>query len=162
MITRKNVQGSKMASRPLIIDKDTIYVHSNVIKLADTEERKDLYQYDEIQCTYDEYFALDKDEYDVPNVVTLQVQNDTQASIIEDVVSETVDELVAEVNKLDDKLNSINQLNRFLSTWNCVTGLPVTNPANMPFIYKNGDYYIIGTVSEEENYKPNGDRKSVV
>ena len=88
MITRKNVQGSKIASRPLIIDKDTIYVHSNVIKLADTEERKDLYQYDEIQCTYDEYFALDKDEYDVPNVVTIKIQDDTQASIIEDVVSE--------------------------------------------------------------------------
>lgn len=75
---------------------------------------------------------------------------------IENTVNETVDELVAEVNKLDDKLNSINQLNRFLSTWNCVTGLPVTNPANMPFLYKNGDYYIIGTVSEEVNYKPNG------
>lgn len=75
---------------------------------------------------------------------------------IEDVVNETVNVLVAEVNKLDDKLNSLNQLNRFLSTWNCVTGLPVTNPANMPFLYQNGDYYIIGTVSEEVNYKPNG------
>lgn len=75
---------------------------------------------------------------------------------IEDAVNETVEELVAEVSKLDDKLNSLNQLNRFLSTWNCVTGLPVTNPANMPFLYQNGDYYIIGTVSEEVNYKPNG------
>ena len=37
-----------------------------------------------------------------------------------------------------------------------MTGLPVTNPANMPFLYQNGDYYIIGTVSEEVNYKPNG------
>ena len=75
---------------------------------------------------------------------------------IEDAVNETVDVLVAEVNKLDDKLNSINQLNRFLSTWNCATGLPVTNPANMPYLYQNGDYYIIGTVSEEENYSPDG------
>ena len=32
---------------------------------------------------------------------------------IEDAVNETVEELVAEVSKLDDKLNSLNQLNRF-------------------------------------------------
>lgn len=82
MITRKNVQGSKMASKPLIIDKDTIYVHSNVIQLPDTDEIKNMYQYDEIQCTYEEYFALNKDEYDVPNVVTEKIQNDTVAKLI--------------------------------------------------------------------------------
>ena len=82
MITRKNVQGSKMASKPLIIDKDTIYVHSNVRQLPDTEEVKNMYQYDETQCTYEEYFALNKDEYDVPNVVTEKIQNDVVTKLI--------------------------------------------------------------------------------
>lgn len=47
---------------------------------------------------------------------------------------------------------------RFLSGWNCVTGLPITNPQDNPYPYHPGDYYIINTVagSGGTNLKPAG------
>ena len=35
---------------------------------------------------------------------------------------------------------------RYLSLWDCTTGLPATNPDTMPYEYKSGDYYIVGNV----------------
>lgn len=48
---------------------------------------------------------------------------------------------------------------RFLSLWNCVTGLPESTPSISPFEYKSGDYYIVSVVSTATppvNYKPDG------
>ena len=44
---------------------------------------------------------------------------------------------------------------RFLSLWDCTTGLAETNPAISPFEYKSGDYFIVSKVGTT-NYKPTG------
>lgn len=50
------------------------------------------------------------------------------------------------------------KLGRYLSTWNCATGLAGTNPPVSPYEYTTGDYFIVGTVATggASNYKPNG------
>lgn len=52
------VQGSKESSQPLIIGKDTVYVHSNVKEIYLKEFDCTLYEYDEIQYEKDEYIKL--------------------------------------------------------------------------------------------------------
>ena len=69
MIEIKGVQGSKEASQPLIIGTTTVYVHSNIKKLED-----DLYEYDEIQYTLDEWEDVKQDYYDKQNVRALTDQ----------------------------------------------------------------------------------------
>ena len=49
------------------------------------------------------------------------------------------------------------EIGRYLSSWNCATGLAATNPPESPYIYKTGDYFIVGTIDEGgTNYKPSG------
>lgn len=59
MLYIENVQGSKLASAPLIMNVDTIYVHTNVRKVERPDEEgrthDDLYEYTERQYTYSEY-----------------------------------------------------------------------------------------------------------
>lgn len=68
----KDVQGSKEAAKKLIIGKDTVYIHSNIRKLEtneddDFKEDADLYVYDEIQMTKDEYLGKLQKELEVSN-----------------------------------------------------------------------------------------------
>lgn len=56
MVESKNIQGCKESSEPLIIGKDTVYIHSNVKKEKDSDGRI-TYTYDEVQMTKDEYLA---------------------------------------------------------------------------------------------------------
>ena len=53
----ENVMGSEVASAPLIMNVDTIYVHTNVRKVIpkEGEEDRNEYQYTERQYTYEEY-----------------------------------------------------------------------------------------------------------
>lgn len=55
----KNVHGSKQASRPVIVDKTTVYVHSNIREETITDEiigdTRTEYVYDEIQYTRQEW-----------------------------------------------------------------------------------------------------------
>lgn len=61
MIYIDKVTGSKEASAPLIMNVDTIYVHTNVQKaevkneLNELLEQADIYEYTEHQYTYEEY-----------------------------------------------------------------------------------------------------------
>ena len=50
----KDVQGCKESSKELIIGKYTVYIHSNV-RIEKDEEGREMYIYDEIQMTKDEY-----------------------------------------------------------------------------------------------------------
>ena len=51
-----DVQGSKESSKPLVIDKDTVYIHTNVKEIVnDVGVGTGLYQYDEVQYSLDEY-----------------------------------------------------------------------------------------------------------
>lgn len=55
------VFGSSEQAKELIVGKDTIYVHTNIKKLESDAEGKpaeNLYSYDEIQYTKDEYIKL--------------------------------------------------------------------------------------------------------
>lgn len=57
----KNVIGSKESSLPIIVNVDTVYVHSNVRPLEidmSGNHVDNLYIYDEIQYTKDEYIQL--------------------------------------------------------------------------------------------------------
>ena len=53
----ENVMGSEVASAPLIMNVDTIYVHTNIRKVVSKEGEEDRndYQYTERQYTYEEY-----------------------------------------------------------------------------------------------------------
>lgn len=53
----ENVMGSEVASAPLIMNVDAIYVHTNIRKVVpkEGEEDRNDYQYTERQYTYEEY-----------------------------------------------------------------------------------------------------------
>ena len=59
---------------------------------------------------------------------------------------------------LYDYIQNIASRWRFLSNWNCATGLPVTNPTENPYPYKAWDYYSVSNVASGwgTNYRPNG------
>lgn len=59
------------------------------------------------------------------------------------------------LGNLQNQIDDINSIGRFLSIWNCTTGLPETSPETLPYTYHTGDYYIVGTVGST-NYKPTG------
>lgn len=50
------------------------------------------------------------------------------------------------------------KLGRYLTGWNCATGLAMTNPPESPYEYTTGDYFIVGVVATggASNYKPDG------
>lgn len=84
----------------------------------------------------------------------------TSSDVVDNVTStSTTQPLSANQGKvLQDQVTSLKGLGKFLSVWNCSTGLPVTDPADSPYPYKTGDYYIVGTVASSDgtNYKPDG------
>lgn len=70
MIRLKDVQGSKESAQELIIGKDTVYIHSNIRKMEKTDElnkNTDMYIYDEIQMSKDEYLEKLQKELEVSN-----------------------------------------------------------------------------------------------
>ena len=56
----KNVQGSTEQAQPLIVNKDTVYVHTNIVQSTDEDGNvvDGLYVYDEVQYTKDEYIQI--------------------------------------------------------------------------------------------------------
>ena len=56
----KNVQGSTEQAQPLIVNKDTVYVHTNIVQATDEDGNvvDNLYVYDEVQYTKDEYIQI--------------------------------------------------------------------------------------------------------
>jgi len=59
--------------------------------------------------------------------------------------------------ELQDQINNLKAIGRYLSGWNCATGLPTSNPTTLPYTYKAGDYFIVTNVaSGGTNYQPYG------
>ena len=54
---------------------------------------------------------------------------------------------------LQDQINSLSWTWKFLSTWDCTTWLPGTNPQEDPYTYKVWDYYVV-SVTGATNYRP--------
>ena len=63
----KNVQGSSQQAQPLIVNKDTVYVHTNIVQATDEDGNiiEGLYIYDEVQYTKDEYIKLISDKNEI-------------------------------------------------------------------------------------------------
>lgn len=57
---------------------------------------------------------------------------------------------------LSERIDNVEGRGRFLSNWDCSTGLPTTNPETSPYTYRSGDYFIVSVVSQTTNYKPTG------
>ena len=58
--------------------------------------------------------------------------------------------------ELEAQITALEGRGRYLSSWNCATGLAATNPPTSPYTYRAGDYFIVGTVDTTTNYKPSG------
>lgn len=73
-----------------------------------------------------------------------------------DITNQT--DLNTELTSLQDQIDSLSGRGRYLTLWNCSTGLAETNPPESPYEYHTGDYFIVGTVAESggTNYKPDG------
>lgn len=58
--------------------------------------------------------------------------------------------------ELQDQINAMSWNFHFLSSWDCTTGLPWSDPATDPYTYTAWDYYIVSTVASGggTNYKP--------
>lgn len=59
---------------------------------------------------------------------------------------------------LQDQINNLSWVATFLSTWDCTTGTPATEPVQDPYRYKAWNYYIVSRVADETqwefNYEP--------
>lgn len=77
--------------------------------------------------------------------------------VIDNVTSIDIDKpLSANMGKeLNDRIQNLAGIGKYLAMWDCTTGLPTTNPTTMPYSYTTGDYYVIKTVGTT-NYMPNG------
>ena len=70
MIKLKGVIGSKEASKELVIGKDTVYIHTNIRPYEDKndidkEKKSELYIYDEVQMSKDEYLEIKQKELEL-------------------------------------------------------------------------------------------------
>jgi len=83
-----------------------------------------------------------------------------QANVVDNCESTSaVAPLSANMGKaLNERIDSLASIGRFLALWNASTGLPTTNPPVSGYAYKSGDYYRVSVLAAEgsSNYKPDG------
>lgn len=77
--------------------------------------------------------------------------------VINNVASSDTDKpLSANMGKeLNDRIQNLASIGKYLAMWDCTTGLPTTDPVTMPYTYTTGDYYVISNIGAT-NYMPNG------
>lgn len=93
-------------------------------------------------------------------------QAEQDASDAKDIAQEALDKVTQEItdredadSALQEQIDDLSGRGRFLALWNCATGLAESNPPESPYLYKAGDYFVVGTVSSADpvvNYKPDG------
>ena len=109
---------------------------------------------------YDNYPSLNNSAFiskgTLENVITgkeLLSSNDVKNNVV------STDEdkpLSANMGKeLNDRIQNLASIGKYLAMWDCTTGLPTTDPVTMPYTYTTGDYYVISNVGAT-NYMPNG------
>lgn len=105
MIKLKDVIGSKEASKELVIGKDTVYIHTNIRpyedKNNDKEKKSELYIYDEVQMSKDEYLEIKQKE--------IELMSKSQSST-EDLLQEIILKVYSEWGRWDDDCNRIFSL----------------------------------------------------
>lgn len=96
----------------------------------------------------------------VKRIQKLTQETETKIDGIPGVVNDatstsTTDALSANMGKvLQDQINELKSMGRFLSTWDCSTGLPTTDPIDDPYDYRIWDYYIVSVVWSVTKYRP--------
>jgi len=80
------------------------------------------------------------------NGTTVVTDGIADITIVDNVTSTTTNEaLSANMGKsLQDEINNLKNIGRFLSIWDASTGTPSSEPTTSPYSYKIGDYYRIG------------------
>lgn len=90
------------------------------------------------------------------NVITgkkLLAESDIKNNVVS---TDTNKPLSANMGKeLNDRIQNLASIGKYLAMWDCTTGLPTTDPVTMPYTYTTGDYYVISNVGAT-NYMPNG------
>ena len=81
----------------------------------------------------------------------------TIPTVVNDVTSTDIDNALSayQGKLLNDRINNVESRGRFLALWNAATGLPTTEPAELPYVYKTGDWFRVGTTGTT-NYMPEG------
>lgn len=59
-------------------------------------------------------------------------------------------------SSLQDQIDNLKAIGRYLSGWDCTTGLATTEPPVNPYTYQTGDYFIVSKVGTSGNKKPTG------
>ena len=59
---------------------------------------------------------------------------------------------------LQDQINNLNARGKYLSIWDCTTGLAMDEPPVNPYTVETGSYFIVGKIASTggTNYRPNG------
>ena len=89
------------------------------------------------------------DEFRVVNINVPEVENSLTSTDIRKALS------AKQGKVLMDYIKNLQALWHFLSNWNATTGMPTTNPQEMPYTYNAWDYYIISIIGNT-NYRPEG------
>lgn len=92
------------------------------------------------------------------NSSTATTANITVPNVINNVQStSTSDALSANQGKeLQDQINDLKAMGRFLSLWDCETGQPISFPLATPYNYQTWDYFLVENVDTTTNYRPSG------
>ena len=92
------------------------------------------------------------------NSSTNATANITVPNVINNVTStSTSDALSANQGKvLQDQIDDLKAMGRFLSLWDCETGMPISFPLSTPYNYQTWDYFLVENVDTTTNYRPNG------
>ena len=92
------------------------------------------------------------------NASTNTSVNITVPNVINNVTStSTSDALSANQGKvLQDQIDDLKAMGRFLSLWDCETGMPISFPLATPYNYQTWDYFLVENVDTTTNYRPNG------
>jgi hypothetical protein len=85
MIDKGLVQGSQSQSLSMVINKDIVYVHTNIQPVKDSKGNiiDGLYEYHEYQFTLTEYMDCVNNKYGIPDDTLNSVQADYTESLIE-------------------------------------------------------------------------------
>lgn len=107
-----------------------------------------------LNTAYSIYTEDLEQDYDILPVIDPSEFTDGQ------VVTGSVNNIVEHVDYSWERMDvqPAAKIGRYLSGWNCATGLAMTNPPESPYTYTTGDYFIVGVVATggASNYKPNG------
>lgn len=113
MINVGIVYGSEAQAKPLIVNIDTVYVHSDikkVKKLPDGTPAEGIYKYNEIQYTKDEYIQLMGDRQELESELLTEIDINAQESTLkQEVESEMLTQHDIEILELRREIEMLKE-----------------------------------------------------